>query len=123
MTDSNQMLRPRPPRHDAGHRDLHRAWLALLLLPVAFAAAVALGDWLVSIQGYGGADTSIPSRVALRAAIPACLVLIAPAVVTFAFGLRARAEGVPAGGKAALVGFAAALGLVLLNLVPLFVLR
>ncbi|MFE9097932.1 hypothetical protein [Streptomyces sp. NPDC007264] len=112
---------PTPRQSDAGHRDVRRAWLSLVLLPVSFVAAAFLGDWLLSLQGYHGGDDSIPVSASLWAGGPSLLVLVIPPVATLFFGLRARRKGAARSGTGAVVvGGAAATGLVVLNLLALF---
>ncbi len=53
--------------------------------------------WALTSQGYQSGDSDISAQVALRAGIPAVLVLIAPTIPAIGFGLRARQLGIPAG--------------------------
>jgi hypothetical protein len=100
-------------------RDLRLAWISLAILPLAFVGAMFLGDGLLTLQDYQSGDSDIPAQVALRAGIPAVLVLIAPTIPAIGFGLRARQLGILAGAIPALVGLVVAAMSVLLNALPL----
>ena len=90
------------------HRDLRNAWIAVALIPVAFAAAIVLGEVVIGALGYP-AGGEIPP-VGLRAAvgIPATLLLVAPGVIAGIYGLRARRTGEPRGLVPGVIGIAAA---------------
>ncbi|WP_024286342.1 hypothetical protein [Cellulomonas sp. KRMCY2] len=91
------------PPAGAAHRALRAAWISVGFFVVSFVAAMVLGDWLITVQGYAsGSDVRV--GVALRAGIPALLVLIAPAAPAVWFGLRARRLGAENGVVPALVG-------------------
>lgn len=105
---------------DRARRLLHRAWWSLVLVPVAFVAAMGLGEWLLSRQGQGaGAEEPVPLGAALAAGLPAVLVLLAPAVSAIWCGLRARREGLRAGIYPAVIGIVYAAFTVLTNMLPL----
>ncbi|MFR0357474.1 hypothetical protein [Streptomyces sediminimaris] len=117
-----------PSRGEAGalvsgpvkaHRDVRRAWWTLLLLFPAFVAAVFLGDWLLSLQGYDDSDASVPLGTTLVAGGCALLVLIAPPLAALFYGLRGHRHGDPGGLAPALVGGITAVVLVVLNVVAL----
>src|SRR5687768_12028417 len=93
------------PMSAVGRRDVRRAWVSLALLPAALVLAMLLGEWLLSLQGFDGVTGEGPPLAAvLRAGGPAVLVLIAPGVAAFCFGLRARRHGEPAGLTPAIIG-------------------
>jgi len=89
----------------AGRRPLRFAWISVGLIPVAFIVAMFIGDGLLTVQGYESEpDEFPPLGVALRAALPAGLVMMAPAATAVVFGVRAHRDGTPAGIIPALVG-------------------
>jgi hypothetical protein len=71
-----------------------------------------------SLQGYQSGDSEIPG-VALKAGIPALLILVAPTIPAIGFGLRARRLGITAGAIPALVGLVVGAMSMLLNALPL----
>jgi hypothetical protein len=71
-------------------RAYRSAWICLCLLPVTAVAAMVLGDWLLTRQGYESGSTEIEPGAALTAGGPALLVMISPTIATVWFGLRAR---------------------------------
>ncbi len=84
---------------------LHRAWWVLAATPLAFIAAVLVGNGLLSVQGYDpDSDESIPLGHALLAGIPATLLLIAPAMVAIILGRRAIDRGEPRGKVPVVIG-------------------
>ena len=88
-----------------GRRSLQLAWISVVLIPVAFIAAMFIGEGLLTVQGYDPeAGQFPPLGVALRAALPAGLVMMAPAVAAVVFGLRAHRHGAPVGIIPAVVG-------------------
>ncbi|GAA2096762.1 hypothetical protein GCM10009841_08620 [Microlunatus panaciterrae] len=98
-------------------RDLIIAWVSVALIPVAFAAAMLVGDGLLTLQGYeSGSEQTPPLLPVLLAAVPAMLVLLTPTVTAVWFGLRARREGRQVGLVPALIGMVAGAGAILLNL-------
>ena len=100
-------------------RSLWHAWILVAILPLALVGAMFLGDGLLALQGYQSGDWGIPAQVALRAGVPAVLVLIAPTIPAIGIGLRARQLGIPAGAIPALVGLVVAAMSILLNALPL----
>lgn len=100
-------------------RNLGLAWISVAILPLAFVGAMFIGDGLLTAQGYQSGDSDIPVGVALRAGVPAVLVLITPALCAVVFGLRARRLGRRAGAIPALVGLVVAAISVLFNALPL----
>jgi hypothetical protein len=72
---------------------------------VGFVVAMFIGDGLLMVQGYEPEPGEFPPLgVALRAALPAGLVMIAPAVAAVVFGFRAHRHGTPAGIVPAVMG-------------------
>jgi hypothetical protein len=73
-----------------GRRALRLAWVSVALIPVGFVAAMFIGEGLLSAQGFESeAEEFPPLGVTLRAAVPAGLVMIAPALAAVVFGFRA----------------------------------
>lgn len=95
---------------------LRRAWLSLALLPVSVIAAMVLGDWLVAEMGVEDGAADVDPGVALRAGVPALLVLISPTLLTVWFGLRARRYRHPAWKGPVTTAVAIAVGFAALNL-------
>ncbi len=76
----------------ASSDDVRNAWLALLLLPLAFGGAFFVGEGLSSLLGYpAGGDTRPPVWVMLTATVPALVVFALPAVIASWFARRASA--------------------------------
>jgi hypothetical protein len=76
-----------------------------------------LGDWLLHVQGYSSDDESLPASMALKAGLPAVLVLVTPLIAGAWCGRRAERLGHP-GGRALLVtATVVAAALIFLNLV------
>jgi hypothetical protein len=74
----------------AEHRAYRRAWLSLLLFPVALVAAFVVGEGLASLYGYDPAgDEVAPIWVALCAGGPALLVFSVPAAVAWRYAVHA----------------------------------
>lgn len=106
--------RPHDPRHD-----VQSAWLSLLLVPIAFLGAFAVGEGLMSAMGYRVGFDTPPYWAGLLATTPALLVFAVPAVVGTHFARRAgrgghRAGWIPAGIMIALTVF-----FTVLNFVPM----
>jgi hypothetical protein len=81
-----------------------------------------IGDGLLTMQGYeSGSAESLPVGVALKAGIPAMLVLIAPAVTAMLFGFRARRRGASNGMIPAVIGIVVG-GYVVLMSIPVLIL-
>jgi hypothetical protein len=102
-----------------GRRPLQLAWISVVLIPVAFIAAMFIGEGLLTVQGYDQEPGEFPPLgAALRAALPAGLVMMAPAIAAVVFGFRAHRHGTPNGIIPAVIGIVVvAYGLVA-NTVP-----
>jgi hypothetical protein len=98
---------------------LRLAWVSVALIPVAFVAAMLLGESLLMLQGDESSQPDIPLGVVLRAGVPAVLLLIAPTAAAIWFGLRARRLGLAAGLTPASIGAVVAVTSILLNGLPL----
>jgi hypothetical protein len=69
------------------------AWVSVVAIPLAFVAAILVGEGLLSIQGYdSGGEESPPIGATLLSAIPAIVIMIAPAISAISFGLLARRQ-------------------------------
>lgn len=102
-----------------GKRLLRVAWISVALIPVAFVAAMLIGEGLISLQGYeSGADQFPPLGVTLLAAIPAGLVMSTPAVAAVVFGFRARRHGASTGIIPAVIGILVVAYGILANSLP-----
>ncbi len=109
---------PESTRTDDARRALRLAWAAVAFIPVAFVAAMVLGDWLISVQGYqSGTTESLPLKVVATAGIPALLVLIAPTLPALLFGRKAEHLGMVEGRVPAIIGGVVGVVMILLNLV------
>lgn len=71
-----------------------RAWICVVLIPVAFVVAMFVGEGLISALGYeSGAEAPVPFLVALLVGVPVTLGAMVPAALAVLFGRRARREG------------------------------
>jgi len=100
-----------------GRRALRLGWALLALLPVSFAGAMVVGDWLVTVQGYSSAEANLPPSVALRAGLPAVVVLVLPMVGAAWCGRRADRHRHPGGRALFATAAVVATASVFLNLV------
>ncbi|MBI5948155.1 MAG: hypothetical protein HY875_08460 [Chloroflexi bacterium] len=87
------------PRAD-GRRNLRRAWVCVALIPVAFVVAMVVGEGLIDALGYPSGEKDPPFWAALAVGGPLAALAMAPAVLAFVYGRRARREG---GGRPARV--------------------
>lgn len=109
----------RGDRIDDGRRALRYSWASVGLIPFSFVAAMVLGDWLVTVQGYqSGSEELLPLSVVALAGIPAMLVLIAPAISAVLFSIKAVRMGTRNGRVPGVIGATFGVGAVLLNLLP-----
>jgi hypothetical protein len=122
---SRSALRGRPAAlRSAAHRhdpDRRRAWVSLLLLPVAFVLSMVVGEGVLALQGYeSGATDSAPFGAVALAAVPAMAVLLTSPLAAVYFGRRSDRRHPGAGGSdPATVGFVLAVVFVLMNGLPL----
>lgn len=103
-------------------RDLRRAWLSLLLYPLSFVAAFAVGEGLVALMGYpsGGAENP-PWSVVLLAGVPALVIFVLPGLLALKLGRRAARAGAESAMVPAVLGILVALAFVGLNLLAFLV--
>jgi len=122
MPFSTRTAFPQQPKvTEQARRTLRLAWICLGMLPISFAAAMVLGDWLLSVQGYQSGDDEIPVGAVLSAGLPAVLVLVAPTLGAGWFGWRAKRLGHPNWLVPVVVATVIAAGSIALNLLQLAV--
>jgi hypothetical protein len=84
-----------------------KAWICVVLIPVAFVVAMFFGEGLITALGYeSGAEAPVPFLVALLVGVPVTLGAMVPAALAVLFGRRARREGHGWALVAAAVGWA-----------------
>jgi hypothetical protein len=88
-----------------------RAWKAVLLIPVAFVAALVVGQVLYTLLGYQPEDDDAPLWADLVASVPTLLVFLAPCAAAVSFG-RQEKRLVPL-----VIGALAGLGMTVLTVV------
>ena len=106
-------IRHVPPPEAA--RDRRRAWLSLLLYPVAFVLAFLVGEGLATALGQEPGE-EVTWYVPVLAGIPAVLVFVVPGLLALHFGRRAIRAGDPGGLAPFVVGAVVAVGFVGVNL-------
>jgi len=104
--------RPVPPE---AARDRRRAWIALLLYPVAFVLAFAVGEGLAAILGYEAGE-EVAWYVPVLAGIPAVVLFVVPGLLALKYGRRAMRGGDPGGLAPVVVGAVVAVAFVGINL-------
>lgn len=103
-------------------RDQRRAWLALLLYPLSFLVAFAVGEGLAAAMGYpSGSPETPPWFVPVFAAVPALLVFMVPGLLALRYGRRAVRAGAPLATVPAVIGVIVGLAFVGTNLVGFLV--
>ena len=103
-------------------RDVRRSWLSLLLYPLSFVAAFAIGEGLGALMGYpSGSAESPPWFVSVLAAVPALVVFVLPGLLSLKFGRRAARAGAESAMLPAVIGLIVALAFVGLNLLAFLV--
>lgn len=121
MSDPPRAAARPPSELTKAQRALRLAWLSMGLLPVSLVAAMVLGDWLLTEQGFESGAEDIEVGAAVRAGVPAVLVLISPTLLMAWFGLRARRYGHPAWKAPVIVAVVTATASVGLNLLQVVV--
>ncbi|KRF32398.1 hypothetical protein ASG94_18205 [Nocardioides sp. Soil805] len=103
---------------EEGARDVHRAWWSLLLFPVSFLGAFAVGEGLASLFGHPSGDSGdVPVWVMAVAGGPALLVFVLPAILAVVSCRRAQRQGNPGGRVPMRIAVGTAALFVLLNVV------
>lgn len=121
MTTAKQ-IPPAGARSDVGRiGDLTRSWIAVVLIPVAFVLAFAVGEGLYALLGYRPEDANEPFWVALVAGVPAIVLFLAPCAAAVRYGSKARAQGHRAAWIPVVVGAALGLWMLIGNAVSLVV--
>lgn len=84
----------RRPADGAGD-DVRRAWLSVLLLPIAFGLSFLVGEGLIGLLGYpvGEMTNDPPLWAVLVSTVPALLIFCVPAFVATWFARRAASHG------------------------------
>jgi hypothetical protein len=122
MHGSQTPTAPLPPYlTPEASRAMRWAWVSLCLLPVSFVAAMILGDWLLTSQGYESGSEDVELGAVLKAGVPAMLVLVAPALASAWLGLKAKRLGHPDWLAPVLTAGVIAGASLALNLLQLFV--
>ncbi len=103
----------------AGRRFLRSAWISVALIPVAFVVGMFVGEALLGTQGIEPGSAEFPPVAAtLLAAIPALLILIAPAIFAIILGSRARRHGAGSGVIPAGIGLVVVAYVIIVNSLP-----
>ena len=98
-------------------RDVRKAWMWLLMFPVTFVVASLLGEGALSLLEYEtGSGEAAPLGYALLVGLPAVAIAVAPGVVAWFYGSRARHAGDEKGLAPAVIGATAAAAFLVLNL-------
>ena len=107
--------RVRPPVPPEAARDRRRAWMSLLLYPVGFVLAFAVGEGLATMLGYEPGE-EVAWYVPVLAGVPAVLLFVVPGLLALRYGRRALRGGDPGGLAPVVVGAVVALSFVGINL-------
>lgn len=108
-----------PSPADPARADVLRAWLCLLLLPVAFFGAFVVGEGIIGLLGYPVGGDQPPYLLGMVATIPALVVFAIPALVATHYARRAARAGTRTGWIPAGILLALTLAFVVLNTVPM----
>ena len=97
-----------PPDTEAprqARRDLRKAWISVVLVPIGYAVAMLLGEAAIGLLGYAvGGDRVAPTWVNVMIAVPVILTGILAGALATIFGLRARRAGMARGLVPAVIG-------------------
>lgn len=114
---TSTLERPAPPRPDPS---LGRAWLAVVLIPVAFFAVFALSYVVYDLFGYAPEDNDVPLWLDIVVSVLGVAVFALPCAAAVVFGRRAdRVGGGHRGLVPAALGVLAGVGLTVLTVVTL----
>jgi hypothetical protein len=90
---------------DQARRDLRKAWISVVLVPIGFVVAMLLGEGAFDLLGYpAGGERVAPTWVAGMIGVPVTLIGILPGATAALFGMRARRRGIGRGLLPAVVG-------------------
>lgn len=112
MSTPTGVAYPVPPE---AARDRRRAWMSLLLYPVALVLAFLIGEGSAALLGYDGGE-EVPWYVPVVAGVPAVLLFVVPGLLALRFGRRAMRGGDPRGLAPVVVGTVVAVAFVGTNL-------
>ncbi len=115
-TASGPSLESRRQPIEGARRALRVAWISVVAMPVAFVAAMVLGEWLFTLQGYESGTATAPIGAVLTAGLPALLLLVAPTIPAVWFGRRAVHLGLADGRVPVVIGYVVAAASLVLNL-------
>ena len=96
---------------------LRRAWIAVLLIPALFLAALALGYVLYDLFGYAPESGAAPLWVGLASGILPLALFLVPCVAAVVLGLRTARSGDRRGLLPAAIGALTGLALTILTVV------
>ena len=96
---------------------LRRAWIAVLLIPVLFLAALALGFVLYDLLGYAPENDDAPLWAGLVSGILPLALFLVPCLAAVVLGLRTARRGDRRGLLPAGIGALAGLALTILTVV------
>lgn len=97
-----------------------RAWLSLLLYPLTFAAAFAIGEGLVTLLTNEDPPPDPELWQILVSVTPALLVFVIPGILAVTFGRKAMRLGRKGGWVPALIGATIGAGFVGINVLAYF---
>lgn len=106
--------------HDPADVAYRRAWLSLLLYPITFAAAFAIGEGLVTLLTNEDPPPDPELWQILVSVTPALLVFVIPGVLAVTFGRKAMRLGRKAGRVPAIIGTVIGAGFVATNVLAYF---
>jgi hypothetical protein len=105
-----------PPDRPHAPKAVARAWIAIVLIPVFFFIAMAVGEGLASLLGYpAGGDG--PVWVTVVTDVAATVTVLLPCLAAVFFGRRANQAGDRRGRLPAVLGAGAGLGWLVLAIV------
>ncbi len=118
---SDSSLESRRQPIEGARRALRVAWISVIAMPVALVAAMVLGEWLLSLQGYESGTATAPIGAVLTAGLPALLLLIAPTIPAVWYGRRAMRLGLSDGRVPVVIGYVVAAASLVVNVFGLVV--
>jgi len=94
-----------------------RAWVSVVLIPVAFLLAMAAGYVAYDLLGYKAENDDAPRWADLVAAVPSLAILWVPCAAAVVYGRRASGAGDRGALIPAVIGAAVGIGFTALTLV------